>query len=101
MKSPVTIKVTDSRRSKVVHSNRLQCRIQAMANSSESTLTKGVLPPWAPPQVEHFIEETESTKPLPFTNSLAIAVLQALIKLEDKLTKREKHMSTEHLIIAL
>ena len=47
VKSPVTIKITDGRRSKVVHSNRLQHRIQAMANRSESTVTERVLPLWA------------------------------------------------------
>ena len=48
VKSPVTIEIADGRRSKVVHSNRLQCRIEAMAESSEGTVTdERVLPPWA------------------------------------------------------
>ena len=61
VKSPVTIKIINGRRSKVVHSNRLQRQILVMGDSSGSTVTdKKVLPPWAPPLVEHFIEETVS-----------------------------------------
>ena len=58
--SPVTIEISNGRKSKVVHSNRLQHRVQAAANSSESTVTNNVVPLWTPPQVEHFIEETVS-----------------------------------------
>ena len=61
VKSTVTIQITDGRRSKVVHSNRLQHRIQATANSSESAVTERISPPWTPPQVEHFIEESASS----------------------------------------
>ena len=49
--------MSDGRRSKVVHSNRLQHQIQVMANSSESTATESVLYPWPTQKVEHFIEE--------------------------------------------
>ena len=58
--SPVTIEISNGRKSKVVHSNRLQHRVQAAADSSESTVTNNVVPLWTPPQVEHFIEETVS-----------------------------------------
>ena len=60
VKSPVTIEISNGRKSKVVDSNRLQHRVQAAANSSESTVTNNVVPLWTPPQVEHFIEETVS-----------------------------------------
>ena len=38
VKTPVTIKISDGTKNKVVHSNRLQHRYQAMANSSESIM---------------------------------------------------------------
>ena len=60
VKSPVTIEINDGRKSKVVHSNRLQHRFQAAADSSESNVTNTVVPLWTSPQVEHFIEETVS-----------------------------------------
>ena len=60
VKSPVTIEISNGRKSKVVHSNRLQHRFQAAANSSESTVTNKAVPLWTPPQVEHVIEETVS-----------------------------------------
>jgi len=51
VKPPVTVKISDGRRSKVIHSNRLQYQFQAMADSSESTVTEDVLPLWMPPQI--------------------------------------------------
>ena len=56
----MTIEINNGRKSKVVHSNRLQRRFQAAADSSESKVTNTVVPLWTPPQVEHFIEETVS-----------------------------------------
>ena len=84
VKSPVTIEISNGRKSKVVHSNRLQHSVQAAANSSESTVTNKAVPLWTPPQVEHFIEETvnpsnrypsRQRRPPQFTG----------LKLEDKL----------------
>ena len=50
-----SIQITDGKRSKMVHSNRLQHRIQAMAGSSESAVTERISPLWTP-QVEHFTD---------------------------------------------
>ena len=60
VKSSVTTEISNGKKSKVVHSNRLQHHVQAAANSSESTVTNNVVPLWTPPHVEHFIEETVS-----------------------------------------
>jgi len=58
---PGDLKISDGNRTKVVHTNRIQHHIQAAADSSESTLTKGATPLWFPSQVEHFIEETATS----------------------------------------
>ena len=58
VKSPVTVAISDGKRTRVVHTNRLRHRIQAAADSSESTLTTGTTNVWSPPQIEHFVEET-------------------------------------------
>ena len=60
VKSPVTVEISDGTRIRVVHTNRLQHRIQVTANSSESTLTKSTTNAWSPPQIEHFVEETDT-----------------------------------------
>ena len=60
VKSPVTIEISNGKKRKVVHSNQVQHRLQAAANSSESTVTSIAAPLWTPPQVEHFIEGTAS-----------------------------------------
>ena len=62
VKSPVTVEISDGRRSKVVRSNRLQHWVQAMADGTESMVTESAILPWTPPQVEHFIEETVTSQ---------------------------------------
>ena len=59
VKSPVTIKISNGRKNKVIHSNRLQHCFQAAASNSESM----VVPLWTLPQVELFIEETCTVSP--------------------------------------
>ena len=56
IKTPVTVEITDGKRTKVVHTNRLRHRIQP--DSSENTLAEDTTKVWSPPQVEHFIEDT-------------------------------------------
>ena len=56
----MTVEISNSKRIRVVHTNRLQHRIRATADSSESTLTKNTTNAWSPPQIEHFVEETDT-----------------------------------------
>lgn len=58
VKGPVIVEISDGKRTKVVHTNRLRHCIQAEADSSESTLTETTTNLWSPPQVEHFIVDT-------------------------------------------
>ncbi len=62
VKSQTNVKITDGERSKVVHVNRLQHRIQPQ---SELPLSANAEPqlPWCPPRVEHFI--LPSAAPVP------------------------------------
>ena len=57
IKSPTNVKITDGRRTRVVHINRIQHRIQprqCQQNSAEESLST---PPqdWAPPQIDQLI----------------------------------------------
>ena len=45
IKSSATVEISDGKRTRVIHTNRLQHRIQEAADG------------WIPPQVEHFIEQ--------------------------------------------
>ena len=57
VKSPVTVAISDGKRNKVVHINRLQHRVQPM-ESDEHAAESSPMEQWRPPEVEHFIEET-------------------------------------------
>ena len=57
VKSPVTVAISDGKRNKVVHINRLQHRVQPM-ESDEHAAESSPMEQWRPPEVEHFIDET-------------------------------------------
>ena len=62
MKSLETVKITDSRRTRVVHVNRVQHRNQPIG-TSEYTLNDSRQCQWNPVQTEHFIlEETPTSE---------------------------------------
>ena len=75
VKSPGSVEIGDGKRTRVVHTNRLQHRIQAAADG------------WIPPQVEHFIKQRQLHQhiatPLTIDNHTGL-------KLEDKLAVTEK-----------
>ena len=63
VKNPVNVEISDGVRTKVVHINRVQHRVQPTnTNSSRHDETTQL---WQPPQIEHF---TESTSPQPRRN---------------------------------
>ena len=53
--SPVTVTISDGKRSKVVHVNRLQHRVQPMDSDGHVT-DSSIMQQWRPPDIEHFIE---------------------------------------------
>lgn len=61
--SPITMEITDGKRSKVVHVNRLQSRVQPtrseLRDSSESPLQ------WEPPQIEHLMDDSDMSPVIP------------------------------------
>jgi len=56
VKSPVTVTISDGKRNKVVHINRLQHRVQPM-ESDQHAADSSPLEQWRPLEVENFIEE--------------------------------------------
>ena len=54
VKSPVTMEITDGRRKKVVHVNRLHHRVQPGCDKGEK-VSADPQTPWTPPQMEHFV----------------------------------------------
>ena len=62
--SPVTIAISDGKRNRVVHINRLQRRIQPMETDGLMADSPSV-PQWRPPEVDHFFVEETSTEPQP------------------------------------
>ena len=85
VKSPVTIEISNGRKSKVVHSNRLQHRFQAAPNSSESTVTNSTVLSWTPLQVEHFSEKRQSAHHPDILHDNNDRHSSIGLKLEDKL----------------
>ena len=57
VKSPVTVAISDGKRNKVVHINRLQHRVQP-TESDEHAAESSPMEQWRSPEVEHFIDET-------------------------------------------
>ena len=72
-KSPVTMEITDGKRTKVVHVNRLQPRIQPSGKEDVQSGAQHMQPrhpmDWKAPLVEHFVVES----PLPVANPQAPA----------------------------
>ena len=57
IKGPVNVEILDGKRTRIVHINRLQHRIQPLSNPALSQpASKSVIQPWCPPQVEHSVE---------------------------------------------
>ena len=56
------VEISDGKRTRIVHNNRLQHRIlpSSIPTSSEAAL-KPVIQSWCPPQVEHLVEPETST----------------------------------------
>ena len=54
VKSPVTMEITDGRRKKVVHVNRLHHRVQPGCDKGEK-VSADPQTLWTPPQMEHFV----------------------------------------------
>ena len=82
--SPVTVAISDGKRNKAVHINRLQHRIQPM--ESDATENSSIQQ-WRPPEVKHFIDETltgprHNVNPEELEDHLTTIVQE----LEDKLT---------------
>ena len=50
---PVNLKITDGKRTKVVHMNRVQHRVQPQGVTEEVPLETSRAPEWCPPQIDH------------------------------------------------
>ena len=62
-KGPVNVKISDGRRTKVVHVNRVRyCTMPSSATHAPLSLEPAQ--PWCPPQMEHFIEPENTTPQL-------------------------------------
>ena len=62
MKNPVTVKITDGRRTRVVHANRVRHRNQPVETPEYTTNNPGPRK-WHPVQTEHFIlQETPASE---------------------------------------
>ena len=59
MTSPVTVAISDGKRNKVVHINRLHHRIQPMESDGHAVESSS-MQQWRLPEVEHFVEETST-----------------------------------------
>ena len=63
VKNPVNVEISDGARTKVVHINRVQHRVQP--TNTKSSVHDETMQLWQPPQIEHFIE---SASPQPRRN---------------------------------
>ena len=62
-KGPVNVKISDGRRTKVIHINRVRhCIMPSLPIDAPSALEPAQ--PWCPPQMEHFIEPENTTPQL-------------------------------------
>ena len=84
MEGPVTVAISDGKRNKVVHINRLQHRVQPM-ESDEHAAESSPMEQWRPPEIEHFIDET-LTGPRRNPQELGDHLITIVHELEDKLT---------------
>ena len=55
IKSSVNVEISNGKQTKAVHINRLQHRILPSSGSTSPPVSEPVIPPWCPPQVEHFV----------------------------------------------